>query len=402
MRVAYFDCYHGAAGDMMVGALIDAGLSLDRLREELTSLGVGGYTVSAQRVSRGGLSGTHFSVRVEDPSPPPRHLGTITEIIGGSTLSGRVKDWAKAVFTRLGRAESEVHGIPLEKVHFHEVGAIDSLVDVVGTLIGLELMGIERVYASSLTVGRGTVETAHGLLPVPAPATARLIEGFPVREGPSEGELLTPTAAALLTSLSAGVGAMPAMRIERTGYGAGTRDTKVPNLLRVFIGDLAASGEVSAGGGLLRDEVVVLETNIDNMSPEVVGYVYEQLFAKGALDVYAIPIGMKKSRPGVLLGVIAPVSLADELAHVVLRETTSIGVRAHSAHRWVCPREVISIATPWGPVRVKVGRVGEVLHVAPEYEDCRALALSAGVPLRNVQEEARTAAWNRLRGQGAP
>ncbi|MHB0884795.1 MAG: nickel pincer cofactor biosynthesis protein LarC [Bacillota bacterium] len=402
MRVAYFDCFHGAAGDMMVGALLDAGLPFEAWRRALAGLGLSGYSTAAEKVTRGGLTGTWFSVKVDDPAPPHRHLGTIIDLIDRATLPERVKEQAKAVFTRLGQVEAAVHGVPVEKVHFHEVGAIDSLVDIVGTLVGLEMMGVERVYSSVLTLGAGTVQTAHGLLPVPAPATARLVEGFPVRPGPAEGELLTPTAAALLTSLAAGVGDMPAMRVEGVGYGAGTRQTAVANLLRVFIGEVALGAGAprtkgpAGSGEPSRDEVVVLEANIDNSTPELLGYASERLFAKGALDVYSIPIGMKKSRPGVLLGVIAPTDLGQDLARVILEETSTIGVRSHACQRWVCPREVITVDTTWGPVRVKVSRLGETRQVAPEFEDCRALALSSGVPFKTVSEAARASAWTVL------
>lgn len=405
MRVAFFDCFHGAAGDMILGALLDAGLSFEQLRDALAGLGVPGYSLSAKKVTRGGLSGTQFSVNVADPAPPHRHLGAILEIIDRAALPDGVKVRAKAVFTRLGQVEAEVHGVPLEEVHFHEVGAIDSLVDIVGSLVGLDLLGVERVYSSVLTLGSGTVQTAHGLLPVPAPATARLVEGVPVRTGPPDGELLTPTAAALLTTLSAAVGDMPAMRPEWVGYGAGTRQTSVANLLRVFIGEALTDGEAVSAGisgvatGLARDEVIVLEANIDDSTPEMLGFASERLFAKGALDVYFAPIGMKKSRPGVLLGVIASAGLAEEMARVVLEETSTIGVRAHTCQRWVCPREIISVDTPWGAVRVKVSGVGRSLQVSPEFEDCRGLALESGEPLKTVQEAARAAAWARMLGQ---
>ncbi len=405
MKVAFFDCFHGAAGDMMVGALLDAGLSFGTWRQALAGLGVSGYSLAAEKVTRGGLTGTWFSVKVNDPTPPHRHLGTIIDIIDRASLPGRVKEQAQSVFTRLGQVEAAVHGIPVEKVHFHEVGAIDSLVDIVGTLLGLEMLGVQRVYTSVLTLGAGTVQTAHGLLPVPAPATARLVEGFPVRPGPAEGELLTPTAAALLTSLSAGVGDMPSMRVEQVGYGAGTRQTAVANLLRVFIGEATPDVEVTRTGGkaisaeLSRDEVIVLEANIDNATPEMLGYANERLFAGGALDVYTVPIGMKKSRPGVLLGVIAPTGLGEELAQVVLQETPTLGVRAHACQRWVCPREVISVDTAWGPVRVKVSWVGDTRQVAPEFEDCRELALSSGVPFKTISDAARASAWTKVLGR---
>lgn len=390
MRTAYFDCFHGAAGDMLVGALLDAGLAVDELRDGLSSLRLDGYLLAAEKVKRGGLVGTHFRVTVTDPDPPHRHLGTILELLQASSLPPSVRQGAEAVFDRLARAEALVHGVPLEKVHFHEVGAVDSIIDVAGVLLGLHLMGVQQVYSSVLSVGHGTVMTAHGLLPVPAPATAKLLEGVPVREGPCEGELLTPTAAALLTHLASGFGHLPDLLVEGSGFGAGSRNPETPNLVRVILG--APRGGPGGEGNPDHDMVTVLEANIDDMPAVIFGHVFERLFEAGALDVYTIPLGMKKSRPGILLGVICRPEAASTLSALILAETTTLGVRAHDCSRLVSPRDIIRVDTRYGPVRVKVGRSPAGPQVSPEYEDCRGLARDGGHPLKLVYEEARRAA----------
>jgi hypothetical protein len=379
---------------MLVGALLDAGLSLSDLRDGLATLNLGGYTIQAEKVDRGGLVGTHFRVAVVDPDPPHRHLSDILELLHGSRLPARVRAQSEGVFSRLAKAEAAVHGVSVEAVHFHEVGAIDSIIDVTGVVLGLELLGVDRVYASVLSVGRGTVMTSHGLLPVPAPATARLLEGFPIREGPGDGELLTPTAAALLTHLSIAVGALPDLRVEGVGYGAGSRNPDTPNLVRVMVGQVGEEGKDVAG--LEQDRVTVLEANIDDMPALVFSHVFERLFEEGALDVYTSPIGMKKSRPGVLLGAICPPEVAGRLSRLILVETTTLGVRAHDCRRMVAPRRMISVDTPYGPVRVKVGLSGEQPQVSPEYEDCRALARFARQPLKTIYDEAHRAALSVL------
>jgi pyridinium-3,5-bisthiocarboxylic acid mononucleotide nickel chelatase len=384
--LAYADCFSGISGDMLLGALLDAGLPLETLQAELGRLPLGGYRLAARPLTSHGVSGTRLEVLVDEAAPQPeRHLADILRLIDGSGLDRGVRERAAAIFRRLARAEARVHGTALEDVHFHEVGAVDSIVDVVGAAIGLRALGVERLYASSLPLGGGTVRTRHGLLPLPAPATLELLAeiGAPTRPAPAEtGELVTPTGAAILAELA--TFEQPPLRARRIGYGFGAREIRVPpdgsawpNALRLWLGD-------PVGGGPLHDEVVLIETNLDDASPELLGYAMERLFEAGALDVYFTPIQMKKNRPGTLLGVVAPPARAHALAEVVLAETTSLGVRLRPAARLIAERDVATVETELGAVRVKLKRLGGRTVAAPEYEDCARLARERGVPLAVV------------------
>ncbi len=387
MKIAYFDCFSGISGDMILGALVDAGLEMERLKAELARLPLSGYTLSAQTVRRRGLRGTHVEVEVSEKGVE-RHLHEIEEIIEGSDLPGDVKSRGLAIFQRLAEAEAHVHGIPVERVHFHEVGAMDAIVDVVGAVIGLWLLGIERVYASPVHVGRGTVECAHGTLPVPAPATQELLRGVPIYGRDVDAELVTPTGAAILTTLAEEFGAAPPMQVERVGYGAGSRDLPLPNLLRVSIGTKTEEAE-----GYEEDVVAVIETNIDDMNPQLYEHVMEQLFDAGALDVFLTQIQMKHNRPGVQLSVLVAEEHIREALDVLFAETTTIGVRSQQMRRWKLRREQVSAETRYGRVSVKVARRGEaVLNVKPEYQDCRRIAEKCSVPLKEVYQAALTAA----------
>jgi len=387
MKIAYFDCFSGISGDMILGALVDAGLEMERLKAELARLPLSGYTLSAQTVRKRGLRGTHVEVEVSEKGVE-RHLHEIEEIIEGSDLPGEVKSRGLAIFQRLAEAEAHVHGIPVERVHFHEVGAMDAIVDVVGAVIGLWLLGIERVYASPVHVGRGTVECAHGTLPVPAPATQKLLRWVPIYGRDVDAELVTPTGAAILTTLVDGFGAAPPMQVEQVGYGAGSRDLPLPNLLRVSIGTTTRNVK-----GYEEDVVTVIETNIDDMNPQLYEHVMEQLFGAGALDVFLTPIQMKRNRPGVQLSVLVAEEHVADVLDVLFAETTTIGARMCPMRRWKLKRESVVVETRYGPVGVKVARRGRaVVNVAPEYRECRRVAEKQSVPLKEVYQAALEAA----------
>lgn len=395
MRIAYVDCFSGASGDMLLGACVDSGVSLEDLREGLAALPVSGYELHRETVSRAGIQATRLRVQLTEEPQPHRRLADILEVIDGSALPERVREQSGRVFRALAQAEAAVHGRSVESVHFHEVGAVDAIVDVVGTVLSLERLGVERLYSSPLTVGTGWVEVAHGRLPVPAPATAMLIRGRPVRQVDTGCELLTPTGAALLVSLAEGFGPLPAMRVTSVGCGAGSRDLSGhPNLLRLLVGEAEEPG--------LTDEVVVLETNLDDTSGEVLGHLSGLLMERGALDVFLVPVQMKKQRPGVLLTVLVAPERALEAERLIFTHTGTFGVRWRRAQRHKLARTHEVVETEYGPVRIKVGRLGEeVVAASPEYEDCARLARSRGVPLMQVLRAARAAAHRQGLAPGA-
>jgi uncharacterized protein (TIGR00299 family) protein len=371
---------------MLLGALLDAGLPLAELRGVLASLPIPGWEIAAEPEARQGIRGTQARVRYDEAHQPHRHLPDILAVIEGSALPQAVKERASAVFHRLARAEARVHGATPEEVHFHEVGAIDSIVDIVGVTAGLHLLAVERVYASPLPLGGGTVHVAHGTLPVPAPATLQLLAEarVPTVPHPAQVELLTPTGAALLAEMARFE--QPPMVVEAAGYGFGTRRVPPLNAVRVWLGRLSAAAPWQ------EEEIVLLECNLDDTTGEALGYVQERLLGAGALDAWFTPIYMKKSRPAVLLGLLAAPDRARQLAELVLRETTTLGVRWRRMGRYVAGRSVESVETPWGAVRIKTKRLGEeTLSAAPEYEDCARLAREAGVPWREVHAAAERA-----------
>ena len=386
MTLAYFDCFSGISGDMALGALVDAGLPLEDLRAELAKLGLSGYSLGSRKVLRSGLSATKVDVILDAKEQPARRLADIRRIIEGSALGPPAKQKSLDIFTRLAMAEAMVHGTTPEEVHFHEVGAVDAIVDIVGAVVGLELLGINEVIASPVNVGSGSVHTAHGRLPVPAPATAELLKGIPLYASSISFELTTPTGAAIISTLASSFGPLPQLTVRRTAYGAGGRDLPhTPNVLRLFVGEYASPyGE---------DRAVLIETSIDDLNPQIYGHLIERLLETGALDAYLAPIVMKKGRPGVLLSVLAGKEKADELLDILFRETTTIGVRIQEVGRKKLSRELLDVRTPYGTVRVKVSRRGdEVLTVTPEYEDCKRLAREHRVPIRSVMQEAVLAA----------
>lgn len=381
--IAYFDCVAGISGDMTLGALIDLGLPKKVLLAELGRLGLGGYRLSARRTSRHGIGGTRLRVVVDEPGGHHRSLADIVRMIDASGLSENVKEMSRAVFTRLAKAEAKVHRCRVHDVHFHEVGAVDSIVDIVGVAIGLEFLEIDGIFASRVPVGSGFVACRHGNLPVPAPATVELLRGIPVTGTGIACELVTPTGAAILATLVDRFDEIPEMVLDRAGYGIGSRELdEIPNVLRILLGRADAS--------FPGDCVDVIECEIDDMIPECYEPLMERLFDAGALDVTFAPVQMKKNRPGTRLQVLARGADRPRLAEVVLRESSSIGLRYHTVGRTLLRRKTVVVATAFGPIGVKVSgdRAGKIEKAAPEYEDCKRAADAAGVPVAKVREAA--------------
>src|ERR1700726_1323276 len=384
MKLAYFDCFSGISGDMTLGALVDAGCPADLLRAELKSLQVAGWTLTTEKVWKNGMAATYARVKIEDQQKH-RSLSTILQILNNSPLAPQVRDRASAIFQKLGEAEARVHDVPLEKIHFHEVGAVDAIVDIVGACIGFQALGIEHFACSPLNVGGGTAKMAHGVLPVPAPATANLLQGKPTYSSGVQRELVTPTGAEIVATLCDSFGPPPPMSVSAIGYGAGTADLEgQPNVLRIMIGEAAEKAVPT-----YDQEITVIEANLDDMNPQIYGYFQEKALAAGALEVFTTPVQMKKNRPGTLLTVLCRPADVQALMSLIFAETTTFGVRTHIAQRRVLPRESVKVNTKFGEVRVKLSRVnGRILHVAPEYEDCRKLAEEKNVPLQRVINEA--------------
>lgn len=416
MRLLYFDPFNGVSGDMILGALLDLGLPLEHLRSQLGKLELHGFDLACQTIERGGLRGVRLQVEGtgQDQNHGPqrghhdprrehgRGFEEIREMIESSSLDSRVRSQAVAVFRRLGEAEARVHGCPLSEVHFHEVGAIDALVDIVGACIGFQYFEIERFYTAPLHLGKGTVTFSHGTWPVPAPATAQLIQGFPVLMGPVEGELTTPTGAAIVTTLVEPDQALPLCRFEKTGWGAGEKAFPgIPNMLRLMLGQTVKSAQLSAPSevaGVRQEQVLLLEASIDDLEPETFGHFLERALGKGALDVYYVPLHMKKNRPGLLLCLLCRPEDAEKMAELIFQETTTFGIRWSPWQRWILDREVKTVETEYGPVRVKIGRLrGRLIQISPEYEDLKAISEKHNIPLRLVRQRVleKTIPWNR-------
>ena len=391
MKTLYFDCFAGASGDMILGALVGAGVEPRALTEQLERLDVSNFEVRFTTVDRSGISATRAEVSTEDESKH-RHLSTILKIIERSRLGDGVKQRAARIFTRLAEAEARVHGIEVERVHFHEVGAMDAIVDVVGACVGFELLGVERFVSSPLHVGSGSVEMAHGLFPVPPPAVAELLRDAPAYSTHVRGELVTPTGAAIISTLAESYGPLPPMRLSSTGYGAGSRDyERFPNVLRVLLGETEGDAE--------SERLLVIETNLDDVSPQIVGHVMERAFARGALDCWFTPVQMKKNRPGVLVSILCRPREREALTRLLFDETTTLGVRSYEVERRALERESVRVETMYGPVSVKVARRdGRVTNVTPEYDDCRAAAQRHDAPLRDVESAARAAYFEQAVG----
>ena len=389
MRLAYFDCFSGISGDMILGAMLDAGLSLNKLKRELSKLKLKGYRLKEEKVKRAGIRATKVDVlikqgsRVKGQGTEGKRWKDVDRIIKASSLSSEIKEKGLKIMRRLFEAEGKVHGESPEKVHLHELGAIDCIIDVFGAIIGLNLLNIKKVYSSPLNLGSGFVTAEHGDLPVPAPATAEILKDIPAYSTGIPYELTTPTGAAIITAISDGFIPMPPLKIERIGYGAGSKDIKgQPNVLRLFIGEDSMDYD--------KDEVVVIETNIDDMNPQVYEHLIERLLEDGALDAYVTPIMMKKNRPGHLLTVLAERKKIDVLIDIIFRETTTFGVRFYSVSRNKLSKEIKKVNTRYGNIKVKIGYRGDsIFTITPEYEDCKAIAIDKGLPLKTVIDEAK-------------
>jgi pyridinium-3,5-bisthiocarboxylic acid mononucleotide nickel chelatase len=380
-RHAHFDCFSGISGDMVLGALVDAGADLPAIEAELRKLGLESWSISAAKVKRGEIFATQVKVQTGE-GHHHRGLSIILQRIENANLAPRAAERARRIFTRLAEAEAKVHQVPVEQVHFHEVGAVDSIVDIVGAEIGFELLGIDEFSCSALDVGAGQVKTAHGLLPVPAPATVELLKGAPMFTSGIAKELVTPTGAAIATTLATRYAEFPEMTLKAIGYGAGSTDLiEKANVLRILIGETA----VSERGEFWDAPVTVIETNIDDMSPQIYGYFVERALEAGALDVFSSPLQMKKNRPGLLVTMLSEAHNVSRLIDLAFRETTTIGVRTYEVRRKTLARESLTVETPFGGVRLKISRMhGSVLNATPEYEDCRRIAEQKNIPLKDV------------------
>ena len=385
MKTLYFDCFAGASGDMILGAMIGAGVDPDYLREQLSLLPVTGFKIRVETVDRSGLSATYARVETAHEHAH-RHLSDIKQIIEDSRLSAGVKERAIQIFTRLAEAEAKVHNEPVDHVHFHEVGALDAIVDVVGAAICFDYLKIDRFVCSPLHVGSGMVQMAHGRFPVPPPAVTELLRGVPFYATEIKGELLTPTGAAIITAVCSEYGPIPHLKTETTGYGAGTREYQdFPNVLRVLIGETDATAAID-------EQLWMIETNLDDASPQILGHVMDRVLELGALDCFFTPVQMKKSRPGVLLSVLCSRDEKEAVMKLLFTETTTLGVRSYEVSRRALQRSVVQVETQYGPIDVKVAHLdGRVVNEMPEFEQCRAAAVKANVPLKVVEEAARIA-----------
>lgn len=382
MRVCYLDCFSGISGNMVLGALIDIGLPKSILLEEVAKLGVEPFGIEVKRNERMRIYGTHVKVRVRKGDGPKRSYREIKRMIEESPLDQPVKHRSLDIFHRLASAEAKIHGEKIDEVHFHEIGAVDSIVDVVGAAVGMNHLAIERVFASRIPVGSGFVHGQHGRLPVPAPATLEILKGIPIYSSSLNEELVTPTGAAILTSLSGGFGNIPEMRVERVGYGVGDRVfEEIPNVLRIILGEGEGPGE--------GDRVWVVETDIDDMSPEIYGYLMEKLPEAGALDMTFTPIQMKKNRPGNTIKILCHEAEVNMIIDTLFRESTTIGVRFYPVRRAKLSRRIEEVETKYGTVRLKIStdHRGRIINIMPEYEDCKKIAEAMGIPLKEVYRE---------------
>jgi hypothetical protein len=381
MKTLYFDLIGGASGDMILGALIDSGLSIDTLKKMLEDLNLTEFTIQAKKVNKNGFSATKVDVQVKK-QPPERHLDEIKAVIQNSSLPTSIQTRALLIFEKIAGAEAAIHNKTIDQVHLHELGGTDTIIDVVGTLLALDHLGISSIYASPVPMGKGFIEGAHGQIPLPSPATIDLLKEIPVYGKDIGAELVTPTGAALLAELVDDFGPAPPMILENVGYGAGGRDLPIPNLLRVLIGESSQSGKTTI------DHLAILETNLDDLNPEIYPYVIESLFEGGALDVTLTPIHMKKNRPGTQIQVLCEPIDVDAMRLILFRETTTLGIKQYLIERYALPRTIREIETPYGKVRVKIAEISPDLNkISPEYEDCRKLAIEKGIPISLVYQE---------------
>ncbi|HCL89821.1 MAG TPA: nickel pincer cofactor biosynthesis protein LarC [Candidatus Atribacteria bacterium] len=396
MKIAYFDCFSGISGDMTVGALLDAGLKIETLEKELKKLGLSGYQLEVNKVVKKGISATQFKVRIKEEGVERRFKDILT-ILEKSKLDEEIKKETKKIFFNIAQAESKIHRKDLDKIHFHEIGGLDSIIDITSAVIGIKTLGIEEIYSSALPVGKGFVKCAHGVIPVPAPATLELLKNIPTYSGGIESEMITPTGAGIIGTLAKSFRERPLMKIERTGYGAGEKEFTIPNLLRVSIGEKILKDEHSKDG-YVSDEAVLIDTNIDDMNPEFYDYIMEKLFSQGALDVFLTPIQMKKNRPAHMFSIVVYEQNLKEILEVLFSESTTLGVRIREIKRLRLAQQNFIAETKYGKIRVKVGIFkGEIKNVAPEYEDCKKMAKQHKIPLKEVYEEAKKIGYNKLR-----
>jgi uncharacterized protein (TIGR00299 family) protein len=383
MKVAYFDCFSGISGDMILGALVDLGVDVDYLKGQFKKIDISGYDIKAKKVEKQHIHGTKVDIVIKEKQRH-RSLKDINELIDKSGLDKEVKQSSKKIFLKIAEVESKIHNIDINKVHFDEIGALDSILDVVGAVIGLKKLNIEKVYSSHLNLGRGFVECSHGLIPVPAPATAEILKGVPVYSTNVEAELVTPTGSAVITSLTNDFGPMPPMTIDKLGYGAGKADFQHPNLLRIFIGDLVSAYDT--------DFTNMIETNIDDINPEIYSYLVQKLLDHGALDVFLTNIQMKKSRPAVKLSVISSLEDTEKLTDMIFNETTTLGVRIYQTERRKLFIKKKRVKTKYGDITIKVGKLNDkVKTISPEYEDCQSIAEKNNIPLKDIYDLAKRA-----------
>ena len=395
MKIAYFDCFSGISGDMTVGALLDAGLKIETLEEELKKLGLSGYQLEVNKVVKKGISATKFNVKIKEEGMERRFKDILT-ILKKSKLDEEIKKETKKIFFNIAQAESKIHQKDIDKIHFHEIGGLDSIIDITSAVIGIKTLGIEEIHSSALPVGKGFVKCAHGVIPVPAPATLELLKNIPTYSGGIESEMITPTGAAIISTLTKSFRKRPLMKIEKIGYGAGEKEFTIPNLLRVSIGEKIAKDE-DFKDDYIRDEAVLIETNIDDINPEFYDYIVEKLFSQGVLDVFLTPIQMKKNRPAHMLSIIVYEQNLKEILEVLFSESTSLGIRIREIKRLRLTQQNFIAETKYGKIKVKVGMFkGEIKNIAPEYEDCKKIAKQHQIPLKEVYEEAKKVACDKL------
>jgi uncharacterized protein (TIGR00299 family) protein len=381
MKALYFDLIGGASGDMILGAMVDAGLSIDKLKELLSGLNLKEFDIQAKIVDKNGFTATKVDVLVTE-QPPERHLNEIKDIIQKSSLPPAVQNRALQIFERIAKTEATIHNKSIDQVHLHELGGTDTIIDITGTLLALDHLEISKIYASPVPLGKGFIKGAHGQIPLPSPATTSLLKGIPIYGRDIDAELVTPTGAALLAELVDDFGPAPPMVLETVGYGAGGRDLPIPNLLRVFI------GEISSSDSATLDHLAVLETNLDDLNPEIYPYVIESLFGAGALDVTLTPIQMKKNRPGTQIQVLCEPSMMDSMRSILFRETTTLGIKQILVDRYSLPRTIQEVETPYGKIRVKIAEISpNIKKISPEFEDCRRAAQEHGIPITDIYQE---------------
>lgn len=398
MRIAYFDCFSGISGDMFVGALLDAGLKIEILEKELNKLNLSGYQLEVNKVLKKGISASQFKVKIQEKGVE-RRFKDILNILEESKLDEEIKNEVKKIFFKIAEAESKIHQEDIEKIHFHEIGGLDSIIDISSAVIGIKALEIKEIYSSPLPLGKGFVKCAHGILPLPAPATLELLKNIPTYSGGMESEMVTPTGAAIISTLTKDFGERPLMKIEKIGYGAGEREFSIPNLLRVSIGEKILSDR-DLMDGYVHDEALLIETNIDDMNPEFYDYIMDKLFSQGALDVFLTPIQMKKNRPAQMFSIIVYEQNLKEILEVLFSESTTLGVRIKEVKRLKLTQQNFIAETKYGKIKVKVGIFKEdIKTIAPEYQDCQKIAQQYQVPLKEIYEEAKKVAYDRMKKQ---